>query len=72
MLRHLKYTEAVRQLAGMARQKAMDRDVLYHGTRFAELIQKRGILSLFRSRRSQGVVYALPGRRGVLGIAGAG
>ena len=44
MLRHLKYTEAVRQLAGMARQKAMDRDVLYHGTRFAELIQKRGIL----------------------------
>ena len=43
MLRHLKYTEAVRQLAGMARQKAMDRDVLYHGTRFAELIQKRGI-----------------------------
>ena len=44
MLRHLKYTEAVRQLAGMARQKAMDRDVLYHGTRLAELIQKRGIL----------------------------
>jgi hypothetical protein len=44
MLRHLKYTEAVRRLAGMARQKAMDRDVLYHGTRFAELIQKRGIL----------------------------
>src|SRR5262245_21733604 len=35
---------AVRLLAGMARQKAMDRDVLYHGTRFAELIQKTGVL----------------------------
>jgi hypothetical protein len=44
VLRHLKYTKAVRQLAGMARQKAMDRDVLYHGTRFAELIQKTGVL----------------------------
>ena len=44
MLRHLKYTEAERQLAGMARQKAMDRDVLYHGTRFAELILKTGVL----------------------------
>src|SRR5262245_16651662 len=31
-----------------------------------------GCLVLFRSRRSQGVVYALPGSRGVLGIAGAG
>jgi hypothetical protein len=44
MLRHLKYTKAVRQLAGMARQKAMDRDALYHGTRFAELILKTGVL----------------------------
>ena len=44
MLRHLKYTEAVRQLAGMARQKAMDRDVLYHGRRFSKLIQKTGVL----------------------------
>jgi hypothetical protein len=44
MLRHLKYTEAVRQLAGIARQKAMDRDVLYHGTRFTELILKTGVL----------------------------
>jgi|SRR5262245_47020302 len=44
MLRHLKYTKAVRRLAGMARQKAMNRDVLYHGTRFAELIQKTGVL----------------------------
>ena len=26
MARHLKYTKAIRQLAGMARQKAMDRD----------------------------------------------
>jgi hypothetical protein len=44
MLRHLKYTKAVRQLAGMARQKAMDRDALYHGTGFAELILKTGVL----------------------------
>ena len=40
MLSHLKYTEAVRQLAGMARQNAMDRDALYHGTRFAEWARK--------------------------------
>src|SRR5262245_53372061 len=44
MLRHLKYTKAVRRLAGMARRKAMDRDALYHGTRFAELILKTGVL----------------------------
>jgi len=44
MLRHLKYTEAVRRLAGMARQNAMDREALYHGTRFAELILKTGVL----------------------------
>ena len=44
MLRHLKYTKAVRQLAEMARQEAMDRDALYHGTRFAELILKTGVL----------------------------
>jgi hypothetical protein len=44
MARHLKYTEAVRQLAGRARQNAMDRDALYHGTRFAELILKTGVL----------------------------
>ena len=44
MARHLKYTEAIRQLAGMARQKAMDRDALYHGTRYAELILKTGVL----------------------------
>ena len=44
MLRHLKYTEAVRRLAGMARQNAMDQDALYHGTRFAELILKTGVL----------------------------
>src|SRR5262245_15296188 len=44
MLRHLKYTKAVRQLAGMARQQAMDRDALYHGTRCAELILKTDVL----------------------------
>src|SRR5262249_13833457 len=44
MLRYLKYTKAVRQLAGMARQKAMDRDALYHGTRFTKLILNTGVL----------------------------
>jgi hypothetical protein len=44
MLRHLKYTKAVRQSAGRARQKAMDRDALYHGTRYAELILNTGVL----------------------------
>jgi hypothetical protein len=39
MPRHLKYTEA-----GVARHKAMDRDALYHGTRYAELILKTGVL----------------------------
>jgi len=40
----LKYSKVERQLAGMARQKAMDRDALYHGTRFTELILKTGVL----------------------------
>ena len=44
MARHLRYTKAVRQLAGMARQKTLDRDALYHGTRYAELILKTGVL----------------------------
>ena len=43
----MKYTAEVRHLAGMARQKAMCRDVLFYGTRYAELILKRGVL--FRS-----------------------
>jgi hypothetical protein len=30
MLCHMKYTKTVRQLARMARKKAMNRDVLYH------------------------------------------
>src|SRR5215831_13734296 len=41
---HVEYTEAQRQLAEMARQKAMGRDVLYHGTGFAKSILKMGIL----------------------------
>jgi hypothetical protein len=44
VLRHLEYTKAVRQLAGMARLKAMDRDALYHGTRYTELLLKTGVL----------------------------
>ena len=44
MARHLKYTSAERQLASAARWIATDRDVLYHGTRYPELILKSGVL----------------------------
>ena len=44
MYRHVKYSEAEIKLAGVARQKAMNRDVLYHGTRYAQSILKTGIL----------------------------
>ena len=44
MPRHIKYTDAERQLARQAREVAMTRDVLYHGTRYAELILKMGVL----------------------------
>ena len=47
MLHNIRYTAAERQLAGIARQKAMNQDVLYHGTRYAKSILKRG--ALFRS-----------------------
>jgi hypothetical protein len=47
MLRHIKYSDAERQLAGQAREVAMNRDVLYHGTRHAQSILKTGVL--FRS-----------------------
>jgi hypothetical protein len=46
MLCHITYTDAERELAGMARKKAMSRDVLYHD-RYGELIMKTGVL--FRS-----------------------
>ena len=44
MPRHIKYTDAERQLARQAREMAMTRDVLYHGTRYAKLILKMGVL----------------------------
>jgi hypothetical protein len=47
MLRHIKYSDAERKLAGQAREVAMNRDVLYHGTRHAQSILKTGVL--FRS-----------------------
>jgi hypothetical protein len=47
MLCHITYTDVERELAGMARKKAMNRDVLYHGTRYGKLIMKTG--ALFRS-----------------------
>ena len=39
-----KYTEAERQLAAIARKAAMNRDVLYHGTRHAQTILTTGVL----------------------------
>ena len=47
MPRHIKYSDTVRQLATRAREIAMDRDVLYHGTRYTRSILKTGVL--FRS-----------------------
>jgi hypothetical protein len=44
MCRHIKYTEAERKLANMARKKAKNRDVLYHGTRYANSILKTRVL----------------------------
>jgi hypothetical protein len=42
--RHIKYLEAERQLASAARSTAMNRDVLYHGTRYPQLILRTGVL----------------------------
>lgn len=44
MISHIKYTAVQRQLANMARQKAANLDVLYHGTRHAQSIMKTGAL----------------------------
>ena len=44
MLHHIKYSDAERELAGAARQTAMNRDVLYHGTRYPKLILRTGVL----------------------------
>ena len=44
MLRHIKYSVAVRRLAARAREVACNRDVLYHGTRYGKSILKTGVL----------------------------
>ena len=44
MIRHIKYTVAQRELAGLARKMTMNRNVLYHGTRYCQSILKTGIL----------------------------
>ena len=71
MYRHVKYSEAEIKLAGVARQKAINRDVLYHGTRYAQSILKTGVL--FRAGfDGQVLPYTIPGGRGVLGNDGTG
>ena len=64
MLRHIKYSEAQRQFAGQAREVAMNRDVLYRGTRYAKLILKMGVLYQIalpatHLRRYSGLVTAI-------------
>lgn len=44
MPRHIKYSKAQLKLASVARKKANTRDVLFHGTRFAQSILKMGVL----------------------------
>ena len=44
MFRPKEYSEAERRLAGLARKIAMNRDVLYHGTRHAQSILRMGVL----------------------------
>src|SRR5262245_21235145 len=44
MPRHKKYNDAQRELASAARATAMNRDVLYHGTRYGKLILRTGVL----------------------------
>jgi len=44
MAHHIKYPDAQIQLASAARATAMDRDVLYHGTRYPQLILTTGVL----------------------------
>ena len=44
MPRHIKYSVAVRRLAARVREVACNRDVLYHGTRYAQSILKTGVL----------------------------
>ncbi len=44
MFRPKEYSEAERRLAGLARKIAINRDVLYHGTRYAHSILRMGVL----------------------------
>jgi hypothetical protein len=42
--RHIKYSDAERSLASAAMASAMNREVLYHGTRYPKLILRTGVL----------------------------
>ena len=44
MIHHIKYTTAQRELAFLARKLATNRNVLYHGTRYRQLILKMEVL----------------------------
>jgi hypothetical protein len=44
MLRHIEYSDTVRQLAAQARTIAQARNVLYHGTRYTQSILDCGVL----------------------------
>jgi hypothetical protein len=55
MLRPKEYSEAERRLAGLARKIAMQRDVLYHGTRHAQSILTMGVL--FHAERGLQVCF---------------
>ena len=44
MIRHIEYTAAQRELAGLASKMTMNRNVLYHGTRYCQSILKTGVL----------------------------
>jgi hypothetical protein len=53
MLRTRNYSEAERRLGNLARQIAMQREVLYHGTRYAQSILSMGVL--FSAERGEQV-----------------
>ncbi len=65
----LKYTKEERQLAGLARKMAMQQNVLYHGTRYAQSILRTGVL--FTSDPCSNLVDALSGSRRIFCIVAA-
>jgi hypothetical protein len=55
MLLTRNYSEAERRLGKLARQISMKRDVLYHGTRYAQSILSMGVL--FQVERNEQVCF---------------